>query len=1235
MRKFTNLMRLMTVILLSLTMVMGYAQRTGPFTNKAPQQLSQTMQPAIVQSGTTMEKAQQDVAVDKKTIDVPVSTVWSQGISYVEKPISNEPYDPSKYPAPDQGGETVATALVINPAVNPYTDAGTTSGYINDYDEACTYTGSTSPDVCYSYTPTANVGLDIDLCASSYDTKVYVYQNAVTPGSPYACNDDYYFAAPCYTYSSAIFDMPAYAGNTYYIVIDGYGGASGAYSMTVTSGALVPPPYNDECTGAIVQTLTYGVPATFTGNNLGATVSYPSIFNMPDTWEAFTLPGPSTVVLDYCSSGGGTPWGNVWLNLGTDCPLTAFTAAGTWETTTCGDGNITITWIGLAAGTYYYPVMLDPAYNSVGAYTIHVVANPVSGGTGCENTSMYPGSAITVNSNLLTTISTCNYAQEYSQVTGIQAGQTYQFTMSNLGTGAYITITDGPGTSGNILTYGPSPLNWTATSSADLYAHWTLNEYCATDASCHTTTVQCLTCTGYPAPPNDLCSNAQAVTGPYPVVGLPGTTLGATMDCPAWLTDAGGEVWYAITLPYALNNLTIVENGDASFNDGYIVGTFVQCSCVSSDYIFYSTYTFTPPTFTLAFNELAGPGTFYYPVTTGTQGNFTLNIDVQVAVPCVVECPVGGIPEGEADIPDEGLDFTNGGCNSSPTVFSPISVGQTICGMANTYLYGGSQYRDTDWYRLDLTGSGNFWDLSWTINAEFPFAIFIVDGGTENCSDYVVLNSTSGAKCTPTTITATGLAPKVYWVMAMPSVFTGVPAGSNYVVTLAGTPLGLPIANITPSSFTKAVGPGASTTDALNVGNTGTYGMNYTANVVYPAKASITVYPLNANYNTGTCSSSAFTQTSLMNGYGYETGFAKFDLSAIPAGATITSIDFNGYVNASSWPYWSITPLPYDPLVTAAATMNSYIVANYGSTVAYSYNTESSSISGWIARTLGNTAVADCQAALAQGWFSLGITDWDFTTSYYIDFDGWNEANKPYLVINYSTIPFWLTIDGAQNTSGSVPAGGNNIHTIGFNSAGLPIGTYTADIAISTNEPGAKASYLIPVTFHVGWGVSGNVYYGTTGTTKPMQTNTTVTLTPGPTVPTGAGGAYLIRPVANGSFKLFGATTKAWGGLQAFDATLIARYLGSIVTFTNLQKRAADLNLSSTITAFDGTLIKRRLGSIATPQWTAPTYVFDGPFPTTPTLDGLPVTVSGADVIQELRTICSGDLNSSFTPPAE
>lgn len=231
----------------------------------------------------------------------------------------------------------------------------------------------------------------------------------------------------------------------------------------------------------------------------------------------------------------------------------------------------------------------------------------------------------------------------------------------------------------------------------------------------------------------------------------------------------------------------------------------------------------------------------------------------------------------------------------------------------------------------------------------------------------------------------------------------------------------------------------------------------------------------------------------------------------------------------------------------------------------------------------------------------------------------------------------WLSI--TANGSGTVPgtAKGFVDVTVHFDATGLVAGTVkTANIVISSNALNAP-TVTIPVTMNVvaGYTVSGNVYYGTTGTTKPMATNTTVTLNPHGSTSTGAAGYYEFLYVTDGSYKLSGSTTKIDGGLQAFDATLIARYLGSIVAFSNLQKRAADVNLSNTVTSFDGTLLKRKLGGIATPQWTAPAYVFDGPFPTTPVLDGMPVTVSGADVTQELRTLCSGDLNSSYTPPAE
>ncbi len=128
----------------------------------------------------------------------------------------------------DQGGDTIANATII-PDI-PYSVTGTTAGYVNDYDEVCPYSGSTAPDVVYRYTPTASISLDIDFCHSSYDTKAYVYDTAL---NLIACNDDFYSGSPCYTYSSKLEQVAMTAGQTYYIVVDGYGGAFGGYQMDI------------------------------------------------------------------------------------------------------------------------------------------------------------------------------------------------------------------------------------------------------------------------------------------------------------------------------------------------------------------------------------------------------------------------------------------------------------------------------------------------------------------------------------------------------------------------------------------------------------------------------------------------------------------------------------------------------------------------------------------------------------------------------------------------------------------------------------------------------------------------------------------------------------------------------------------------------------------------------------------------------------------------------------------
>ncbi len=138
-----------------------------------------------------------------------------------------------------QGGDTIATAF---PATIPGTYTGTTVGYTNNYDEVCPYSGSTAPDVVYRLQPAVDGMVDIDLCYSSYDTKVYVYDQNL---NLVACNDDFYFAAPCYTYSSKLEGVLLQGDGVYYVVIDGYGTAAGTYVMEIGefTPCVIDPPW--------------------------------------------------------------------------------------------------------------------------------------------------------------------------------------------------------------------------------------------------------------------------------------------------------------------------------------------------------------------------------------------------------------------------------------------------------------------------------------------------------------------------------------------------------------------------------------------------------------------------------------------------------------------------------------------------------------------------------------------------------------------------------------------------------------------------------------------------------------------------------------------------------------------------------------------------------------------------------------------------------------------------------
>jgi hypothetical protein len=132
------------------------------------------------------------------------------------------------------GGETCANAT---PLGVPGASNGTTCDNVNNYDEACPYTGSSSGDEVYVISG-VNGQVTIDLCNSGYDTKVYVYEGSC-PGTLVACNDDACNDPAGNPFRSRV-DCVNLTGGTYYVVVDGYFGDCGSYNITTSYSTGCP-----------------------------------------------------------------------------------------------------------------------------------------------------------------------------------------------------------------------------------------------------------------------------------------------------------------------------------------------------------------------------------------------------------------------------------------------------------------------------------------------------------------------------------------------------------------------------------------------------------------------------------------------------------------------------------------------------------------------------------------------------------------------------------------------------------------------------------------------------------------------------------------------------------------------------------------------------------------------------------------------------------------------------------
>jgi hypothetical protein len=133
--------------------------------------------------------------------------------------------------------------------------------------------------------------------------------------------------------------------------------ATGAYAL----------PINDDCGSVTPQSLVAGIPIVFTGDNTDATNDC-SMLGANEVWMAFVITECMDITINAC---GTVPvQTNLQTRLVANCPCGNEYSASSFNFSDCADGNWTLKYLQLAAGTYFYPYVSNQGQS--GPYTITV-----------------------------------------------------------------------------------------------------------------------------------------------------------------------------------------------------------------------------------------------------------------------------------------------------------------------------------------------------------------------------------------------------------------------------------------------------------------------------------------------------------------------------------------------------------------------------------------------------------------------------------------------------------------------------------------------------------------------------------------------------------------------------------------------------------------------------------------------------------------------------------------------
>ena len=292
----------------------------------------------------------------------------------------------------NEGDNVFSIAVTIPdpsaPSANPCTDptvipaaggvfTGSTSGISGggSLDGTCGNTG-TSPEKVFQWTPSLSGRATIQTCGGStnFDTVLYMRSGSCQTGSPVACNDD---TSGCNSGAgsgiASRITPTVTAGQTYYIVVDGYGGARGDFRLSVTPPTPPPP---SACLSPTVIPAAGGV---FTGSTSGASTlsgTCATTNAAPEKVFQWTPSTSGTATVQTC--GAGTSFNTVLYMRSGSCETGSQVACNN-NTTACPTGSgvnhgSRITQAVTAGQTYH--IIVDGAGSASGNFSLSVTPPP-------------------------------------------------------------------------------------------------------------------------------------------------------------------------------------------------------------------------------------------------------------------------------------------------------------------------------------------------------------------------------------------------------------------------------------------------------------------------------------------------------------------------------------------------------------------------------------------------------------------------------------------------------------------------------------------------------------------------------------------------------------------------------------------------------------------------------------------------------------------------------------------